>query len=301
MANKVYEFVTQQIISRIEEAIQNGDVLPWQKPWVYAHAPRNYVSQQEYKGINTLLLDGGQYLTWNQLCDLQKHNPDLKLRKGCHKHMVVYFNFTEQEKETTNSNGQTEVEKCKVPFLKYYNVFSAEDVDGLPLHEEEVKFEHEPHAVAQALFDDYINRENIRVTYQNGNKACYSPLTDTITLPCMEQFEQFEEFYSTAFHEATHSTGAKNRLDRHLERGFFGDAEYSKEELTAEIGASVLNAHCGLLTPATESNSVAYMRSWISVLKDNVTWLVAASSAATKATGYIIEGSQISHPAVTIS
>jgi len=292
MANKVYEIVTQRIISKIEEAIQNGNILPWQKPWTYAHAARNYVSQQKYRGINTLLLEGGEYLTWNQLCDLQKHNVNLKLKKGCHKHMIVYFNFTEQEKEKTDSDGNTEIEKCKVPFLRYYNVFSANDVEGLPLHEKGIKFSHEPDAEAQRVFDDYTKREKITVIYRDGDKSCYSPLMDTITLPHLSKFKQTEGFYSTAFHEAVHSTGAKSRLDRHLGKGFFGNQEYSKEELVAEMGTSMLNARLGLLSPLIEANSVAYMRSWISALKDNVTWLVAASSAAEKAANYIL-GEQV--------
>ena len=43
----------------------------------------------------------------------------------------------------------------------------------------------------------------------------------------MEQFKSVEEYYSTAFHEAGHST--MKRLGRDV-KGFFGDEEYSKEE-----------------------------------------------------------------------
>ena len=31
--SKVYEFVQETIIKRLEEAIEKGEMLPWQKPW----------------------------------------------------------------------------------------------------------------------------------------------------------------------------------------------------------------------------------------------------------------------------
>ena len=276
------------MISKIEAAIKNKEPLPWEKPWVYADAPRNYVTKRTYSGINVPLLGSGEYLTWNQFCDLQKHNPKLKIRKGCHQEIVVYFNFCEREKKVKNQNGELETKTQKVPYLKYYNVFHAEDIDGLPQSEKvKPEFDFQPNAKAQAVFENYIGREKIQVIYQNGDRACYNPLADTIMLPMANTFKCAEAFYGTAFHEAVHSTGAKNRLDR-LKHDFCGGKEYSKEELTAEMGASMLCASLGILTPAEESNSVAYMRGWITALQDNPHWLVAASSAAEKAAKYIL-------------
>ena len=101
----------------------------------------------------------------------------------------------------------------------------------------------------------------------------------------MEQFKSIEEYYSTAFHEAGHST--MKRLGRDV-NGFFGDEEYSKEELVAEMTATMLLAHCGINTTNSENNNIAYMRSWLKALKDNTTWLVSACSKAQKATDYIL-------------
>ena len=288
MAGKVYELVSQRIIAKIKESIKNHDILPWKKPWIYAHTPRNYITQLPYSGVNVLLLGSGEYLTWNQFCDLKKHTPDLKIRKGCHQEMVVYFNFTEKEKEVQNAKGESEVKLQRIPFLKYYRVFNAKDIEGLPSKQKEIKFNFEPDAAAQAVFDNYIGREKITVRCQDSDKACYQPLCDTIVLPKAESFKRSEAFYGTAFHEAVHSTGATARLNRHFERGFLGNEEYSKEELIAEMGSSMLCARLGLLTPAEEKNSVAYMRSWISALSDNPCWLVMASSAAEKAVRYIL-------------
>ena len=287
MANKVYSIVTNRIIQKIEEAIASGDVLPWQKPWVYANASRNYVSGKSYRGINNLLLDSGEYLTWCQLCDLQKENPNLKLKKGCKKDIVVYFNFSECEKETIDENGTAITEKHKVPFLRYYNVYHIRYVEGLESKIQEVTYTHDPIEQAQRIFDDYVTRENIKVFSKNEDKACYSPLTDSITLPLMSQFQEIEEYYSTAFHECGHSSGASHRLGRNL-KNIFGNVAYSREELVAEISSNILLGHCGILTTKAESNNICYMRSWLEALKNDITMIVSASSHAQKAVDFIL-------------
>lgn len=289
MANKVYEIVTQRIIKKVEEAIKNNDVLPWQKPWVYSvNAPQNYVSGKRYKGVNCLLLDPGEYITWTQICELRKHSPNIKLKKGCKKEMVVYFNFSEYEIEKTDSNGKTIIEQQKVPFLRYYNVYNINYVNGLESKIKHITFEHNPIEQAQKVFDDYVKRENIKVNYKKGNKAYYSPLTDSITLPLMEQYPILEQYFSTIFHEAAHSTGTSQRLNRKI-KNTFADIQYSKEELIAEITASMLSAHCGILTPISEKNNIAYIRGWLKSLQDNVTMIVSASSQAQKAADFILD------------
>lgn len=91
MANKVYEIVTQRIIQKIEEAIKNDDVLPWQKPWRYSlNAPQNYVSGKKYKGVNCLLLDPGEYITYTQICELKNITQALSLRKAVKRNGSVF-------------------------------------------------------------------------------------------------------------------------------------------------------------------------------------------------------------------
>lgn len=287
MANKVYEIVTQRIIQKIEEAIASGDVLPWQKPWIYANAPQNYVTGKRYRGVNSLLLDEGEHVTWNQLCDLQKQNRNLKLKKGCKKDIVVYFNFSECEKETIDENGTAITEKLKVPFLRYYNVFHIKYVEGLESKVQEVTYTHNPIEQAQQIFDDYVKRENIKVIYEKGDKACYSPLTDSITLPLMEQYSLLEEFYATSFHEIGHSSGASHRLNRNI-KNKFGNTSYSKEELCAEMVSAMLMGYCGIETSKSESNTIAYMQSWLKALQNDITMIVSASSQAQKAADFII-------------
>ena len=98
------------------------------------------------------------------------------------------------------------------------------------------------------------------------------------------------KYYSTTFHEITHSTGHKTRLDR-LQTGqvaAFGSEEYSKEELVAEIGSATLMNLLGIETVKTFRNTAAYIQSWLNVLKNDNKFIVSASSKAEKAVNFIL-------------
>lgn len=293
MANKIYQIVTDSIITKIEKAIEDGNPLPWQKPWTADDIPVNYISQKAYRGVNLLLLETGEYLTWSQLCDLQKHRPDLKLKKGSKAHKVVFFSVQETSKEKTTKNGEIESKIVKVPFLRYYKVFKATDVEGLETRRKPTNFQHSPYESAEQIIKDYICREGVRLIYKNGDRACYNTATDTVTVPEIKQFEILSEYYSTVFHELVHSTGNAARLDRLNNFSAFGNQDYSKEELIAEMGAAMLMGHIGIDTTNSLNNSAAYLRGWLKALKDDVTLIVSASSKAQKAVDFIINTNQV--------
>lgn len=108
-------------------------------------------------------------------------------------------------------------------------------------------------------------------------------------MPARGLFNSSEEYYSTLFHELTHSSGHASRLGREgIEQlNTFGSERYSKEELVAEMAAAML---CGLtgLTPKTLEKSAAYLQSWLAVLKPDSRMLVTAASAAQRAVDYIL-------------
>jgi len=100
-------------------------------------------------------------------------------------------------------------------------------------------------------------------------------------MPERKCFDSMEEYYSTLFHELTHSTGHPTRLNRSSLTEFerFGDHNYSREELVAEMGAAFLAGYSGIENH-TINNSAAYLANWLDLLmKDSRIVLVAASQA----------------------
>ena len=80
---------------------------------------------------------------------------------------------------------------------------------------------------------------------RHQDKAYYSITKDEIVVPEKSQFVSGESFYGTLLHEMTHSTGAKERLDR-FKASSFGDADYAREELVAELGSALISSRYGI-------------------------------------------------------
>ena len=84
----------------------------------------------------------------------------------------------------------------------------------------------------------------------------------------------------------------ESRCNREEERkgkiAAFGSEEYSKEELIAEIGSANLMNIIGIETRKSFRNSAAYIQNWLSVLKNDVKFIVSAAGKAEKAVNYIL-------------
>lgn len=276
----VYEMVTERIIAELEKG-----VIPWEKPWTGVRSGAyNRVSKRPYSLLNQMLLKHtGEYATYKQWQDLGG-----QVKKGGKSEIVVFWKIFETE-ETNKDTGEKETKK--IPLLRYYNVFHISQVEGVePLAPEQLNDEVEPIEEADKIITDYITREHIEFTECRSNEAYYSPSQDAVVVPMKEQYTVINEYYSTTFHELTHSTGHKNRLNR-LQTGAvaaFGGTEYSKEELVAEIGSASLMNLLGIETVKTFRNSAAYIQSWLQVLRNDNKFIVSASSKAEKAVNYIL-------------
>lgn len=283
MAKSVYEMVTERIINQLEQGI-----IPWEKPWTgISSGAFNRISKKPYSLLNQMLLQHkGEYATFKQWESLGGH-----VRKGEKSEIIVFWKIQPIEEET--GAGAKEVKQ--IPLLRYYNIFHISQVDGVePLQEKELH-DTEPIEKAENVLHNYWTKEDITVEHTASDKAYYSPSLDMIHLPLFEQFRDANEYYSTAFHESVHSTMKESRCNRAEDRKgklvAFGSEEYSKEELVAEIGSASLMNIIGIETDKSFRNSSAYIQNWLSVLRNDVKFIVSASGKAEKAVNYILSES----------
>lgn len=113
-------------------------------------------------------------------------------------------------------------------------------------------------------------------------------MLDQIIIPQLQAFSSSNAYYQTLLHECIHSSGHAKRLNRLSKDAFFGNENYSKEELTAELGASFLCVQLGLETDKTINNSAAYIKSWLRVLKNDKRFIYHVSAKAQRAVDYVI-------------
>lgn len=282
MSFDLYQEITNRIMSQLE-----AGVVPWHKPWAVSGMALSHANGKPYSLLNQLMLgEPGEYITFKQ-CQAEGG----KIKKGAHSRMVVFWKMLNRpvknkdgsEKMTTEGKPMFET----IPYLQYYNVFHINDCEDIkpkyPLPEGA-----EVHADAQAILDGYVARSGVQLVHMEQDKAYYTPALDKIVLPLREQFKSTGEYYATAFHEATHSTGHPSRLNRLDKQAHFGNEEYSKEELVAEIGSATLVAKAGLETERTFDNSVAYIQSWLKALKNDKRMIVSAAGKAEKAVNLIL-------------
>jgi antirestriction protein ArdC len=277
--SKVVDIVNEIIIKKIEEE----GLLPWQKPWSSYGMPKNLFTQKEYRGVNPWILMSKNFDSPFWLTSKQATEHGGKIKRECWKQYtpIVFLNrFT---KEVENRNGEM-VEKS-IPFLRFYQGYNYEQTEGLEKYIPEIKtHSHNPIECCENTIKAMPNAPKINFS---GEKACYIPSQDKIKIPALNRFNSPEEYYSTLFHELVHSTGHETRLDRDL-KTLFGSESYSKEELIAEFGAAYLCGNCQIENK-TINNSAAYIKGWLSKLKDDRKLLISAASMAQKATDYILD------------
>ena len=280
----IYATITDRII----DALEAGTV-PWHKPWSGGSSGCiSFSTGRPYSLLNHLLLGGisGEYITFKQ-CSLAGGH----VRKGEKSKFVFFWKPFEKENEETG-----EVEQHF--YLRYYNVFnvatqcegisprwSASTVPASDLH---------PDTIADAVVKDYVDHSGVRLIVTESDRAFYRPSVYEVVVPQLSQYQHVAEYYSTLFHELTHSTGHPSRLNRITDIAAFGSEQYSREELVAELGSAFLINHCSLESEASFRNSAGYIQGWLSALKNDKRLIVSAASAAEKAVGLILgkEGEQ---------
>ena len=277
MKKDIYEMVTDRIIEQLEKG-----VVAWQKPWTGVHdGAYNRISNKPYSLLNQMLLSKtGEYASFKQWTELGGH-----IRKGEKAEIVTFWKIQPIEEENEDGEKVTK----QIPLLRYYNVFHISQVEGVEPKSIDLN-ELQPIEEAERIKIEYMKREHIKILEKVTDKAFYSPSLDYIQIPCKEQYQNIEEFYSTLFHEMTHSTGHKVRLDREDIKDcvYFGSENYSKEELCAELGSAFLINKLGIESSKSFKNSTAYIQSWLRVLKNDKKFIISASSRAEKAVKYIL-------------
>lgn len=269
----IYAEITNRLVTEMEKGI-----IPWKRPWQSAGLAISYTTGKPYSLLNQMLLGrAGEYLTFKECQRAGGY-----VRKGEKASMICFWKWLDKEDEETGETTQ-------IPFLRYYSVFHIDQCEGISAkNTKELTKTANADETAEKVIADYIAREGITIEHEPGNRAYYQPSTDKVVLPLMEQFAESSEYYSTLFHELTHSTGHEKRLNRLAAPAHFGSEDYSKEELIAEIGASALVNHCKLETPQSFRNNTAYIQNWLSVLRNDKRFIVSAAGKAEKAVNYIL-------------
>lgn len=321
--NKALNLFAEMMISKIESV--NND---WSKPWFTTGArcwPKN-LAGRPYNGMNALMLimhceikhydiprfctfDCVQRMNVDAVNDKGEPLPKVLINKGEKSFPVLLTVFCCVNKATgerikyNDWKNLSEAERDNYnvyPKLQTYRVFNVAQTnlkEARPEFWAKLEKQYRPGAASskeeqeQYTFDavDDMMRNHLwicPITQRYGDEAYYSIKDNSITVPKKEQFKDGELFYGSLFHEMAHSTGHESQLGR-IKPGIFGSAVYAKEELTAELTAALVLLNYGIEKHIKE-DSAAYLKSWLSSLKEEPSFIKTVLFDVKKASALMI-------------
>ena len=274
--------IEEQMTEAVLKALDEGH-LPWTKPWQDGVGPQllpTSVAGRRYRGMNAAYLhllsmtngwthEWGTYKAWK--------GKDIQVQKGETGTKVVFIqhHFKDETKD-----GKTESRWTGMSH-RVWTVFNRSQTDAPT-----VEVIHPTPEEYTAEVQRVLKESGAKVTH-GGNRACYSPSGDRITLPVMDAFNSQADWCSTALHELSHWTGHNTRLDR-ITQGTWGDDAYAFEELVAESASALL---CNILgVPVDGLQHSEYIATWGSRIAADPSTVRKAFGQAWKVVDLILDG-----------
>lgn len=272
----------QKINAQILESMEvNG--CNWIKPYhqnlVDFGVPHNAFSGRPYSGSNVWSLSFGGFTnpsfgTFKQWTSI---GGNLAGEKSI---PIIWFSQTKYKDKDGN-------EKIGGAW-KVYNVFNIEQVKGYDETKlKQYKLTKNLQTIERDVLADSIVKSTKATINHNGSHAYYVPSKDEIYSPPINTYKSTNDYYSTIFHELTHWTGHKDRLDRFPKHRT--TESYAFEELVAEIGSTHLCAYAELEPSYPRSDHAKYLNNWIKVIKDNDNVIVKAFTKGDRASNFILD------------
>ncbi len=273
----LYQDMTDLILSQVDEA---GE---WKPCWqgMSNGRPVNAVTGHAYRGVNILScwVSAARrgFPTMRFASFKQWQDAGAQVRKGEKGTPIIFYKVLP---------GKAEDDPDRM-VLKGSHVFNAAQVDGVPQQDADpVDLLDDAQRMARIEHWLATRQHAYRLTHDAGDqRAYYNPGNDSINMPAFGRFIDAEHYYSTLFHELTHWTGAKHRLDR-ADLANYRDERRAREELVAELGAAFLCAE-HRIAQTTRDDHVSYVASWLKVLKNDKRAIVQAASLASAAVDHL--------------
>ncbi len=285
----------------------------WEKPWVPALSFTKTgkplvgfysINGRDYRNsVNTLMLrmNAGNSPYFCTINHVSKANGTIT-----DKNKITWINgFVPLKAKGTGDGMVVTWDDPDFVLPKPYRVINTDFVDGIKVPTFKImEFKKkELNNYVENLLNELKSLKRVPKLIYDQKDACffqYSPdySTDEIHLVDIDQFKKIENYYSTLFHEIIHSTKSTKRLGRKKIKGASTDIAYAKEELVAEMGASILCSELSL--EYSRNNTIAYLKGWLKTAakEDGVSYddvLLETYGYAVDAVEYLLQDINLSN------
>ena len=207
---------------------------------------------------------------------------------------IVFYKpskFRNPKKDET-PNTKHGLVKTQWSVLRGSTVFNVSQVD-LTNSEYKIPVKKSGKQYSIDTIDSFIKSTKVEIKNEDNNRCFYVSSKDYINMTPKEFFKDTKDsdatvnYYSVLFHELTHATGHKNRLDR---KDKFDDhsKSYAFEELIAETGAILFGKHFKI-EKTIRPNHAQYLNSWITALQKDFSFLTGAIAQASRSFEYFVK------------
>jgi antirestriction protein ArdC len=303
----MFSEITSNELLKLGATISDGIAqdINWIKSFVAklnGNNPKNALTLKDYQGLNY----------WN--LGLNSLNREYKTNYYATKKAWLSVGATIKDSEIKNGvqvfywgqvgkkikDEKTNEDKLKTyRFLKISWAYNSEQVN---LENSSWKVPTPKKIVNQVDENDKIenfvkNQMGLNLQYSNRDRCFYNTKLDYIHMSNKFNFEPTKngtsatlEYYSTLLHELVHWTGSEKRLNRFEKNKKYFDnnaqLEYALEELIAEIGANILCCKFNI-QKTINKNSLAYLKSWISRLKNDKLFILKSLTQSGQAVNFL--------------
>jgi antirestriction protein ArdC len=276
----------QELTDKMVAALEAGTA-PWRRPWNPdacggATTPVNAATGHRYRGVNLFVL-GMSPLAFAsndpRWCSYrQAAARGWQVRKGEKATPVYFYKPIEVEDKSADSDHDSR----RIPILRTFSVFHTSQVEGITALAPPVATKTVPERIEDVEIIVKASGVLVRI---GGDRAFYSPASDSIQMPPDAAFASPAKRAATVLHELGHASGAKHRLNRDLS-GKFGSSAYAREELRVEISSVLVGGAIGL--PSDIPHHASYLSSWLEILKSDKREIFYASADAQRIADYIL-------------
>jgi antirestriction protein ArdC len=283
----------EKILASMKAHLENPKTKQrWERPFNRPGGMgKNALTNNYYKGSNLMLTMYDAHINkyahsiyatekqWKQLkCEVKDNAPSLPI--------TFWKNITEDSKRI---KGKKVVVSSFCLYSRVYNVKFIEGDFKVPVFKTGKQY-------SIKLIDDFVKATKVDLKHTIDNGCFYHTKKDYINMEYKTNFKDTAEsnatvhYYSTLFHELTHSTGHESRTDRiktNLNKFGSHTKEYAFEELVAEIGSILLGNQFNIEKTIRDNHS-KYLNSWINALKEDYTLIATAFAQAQKAVDYFV-------------
>ena len=283
----------EKIIASMKAQLKNPKTKQrWESPFNRTGGVgKNALTNNYYRGCNAMLTMFDAYFEkyphaiyatkkqWKTLnCEVKDNSPSLP----------IIFWKTEYE-DSKIVKGRKVIKSQFSLYSRVYNVKFIEGEYKLPVFKTGKQYSINE-------IDNFVTATKVNIKHTEDNGCFYSPKKDYVNMEYKTNFKDTEEanatvhYYSTLFHELTHSTGHESRTNRiatNLKKYNSRKKEYAFEELVAEIGSMLLGNQFNI-EKTIRDNHAKYLNSWIKSLEEDYTLIADAFSQAQKAVDYFV-------------